>query len=261
MEMMIIMQNIIHTVMARVFIVIAMIAGILFLISCHPSSDDDSYNFPIKPGTDEWADLGDNIAMINACQIPEDILTDMSTKGLVRTVLEYPLFFDVWAHNFVQDGFDSVAGNFNGIRELLSRKDSGIELMDVYGDKDPAAFQENWTDIQKVQYGMSFSDIEVLLAQDQVLTSLSQVQCSHLLEDTLDKYNVKIQNPEYYGIFGTNCSLFLMGRILQRLNYAPFITHINEDEGFSTYITKGSFPNTQIVDEILLQIEQYLAEK
>lgn len=51
---------------------------------------DDSYNFPIRPGTEEWISLDSYEARLNAYNIPEDILRNMSTLGLVETCLIYP---------------------------------------------------------------------------------------------------------------------------------------------------------------------------
>jgi len=40
-------------------------------------------------------------------------------------VLNYPLFLDALAYNWPQEGFNAVSGQFNGLQELLKRKDAG----------------------------------------------------------------------------------------------------------------------------------------
>jgi len=47
----------------------------------HPKSQytiDTPYEYPILPGTQEWIDLGDTLTRRKACQIPEDILHNMT---------------------------------------------------------------------------------------------------------------------------------------------------------------------------------------
>ena len=58
---------------------------------------DEAYTFPVKPGTDEWKALGSHDQMLAVCEIPENILTIMSTTALVETVLNYPLIGDWFA--------------------------------------------------------------------------------------------------------------------------------------------------------------------
>ena len=53
----------------------------------------DKYIFPIRPGMEEWAQLKSHKEMVDVCQIPESILNDMCTIGLVDTYYDYPLLF------------------------------------------------------------------------------------------------------------------------------------------------------------------------
>ena len=51
----------------------------------------EPYDYPIRPGSDEWNNISTNSEMIAACAIPEDILHEMSTDALLATILDYPL--------------------------------------------------------------------------------------------------------------------------------------------------------------------------
>ncbi len=66
----------------------------------------DNYEYPIVPGTPEWAEFESHVEMIEACQIPEDILTNMCTHGLIVTCLNYPLLSDILVFNIIQLGYD-----------------------------------------------------------------------------------------------------------------------------------------------------------
>jgi carbonic anhydrase len=62
------------------------------------------WDYPVKPGTKEWATFETGEQMFNACQIPLDILNTISTKELVTICLNYPLFNDYVAFNNEREG-------------------------------------------------------------------------------------------------------------------------------------------------------------
>jgi len=81
-----------------------------------------TWDYPIKPGTEKWKNLTTSQAMIDVCQIPEDILQNMNTVDLIQTCLNYPLKGNVYAYANVKDGIEHISLQFNGFKELLLRK-------------------------------------------------------------------------------------------------------------------------------------------
>ena len=82
---------------------------------------DEPYDFPIKKGTDEWAALTTIHDKIEACQIPEDILTRLTTEALIETVRNYPLGVNIFAYDSIDMGYEKVKSQFNGLAELEKR--------------------------------------------------------------------------------------------------------------------------------------------
>jgi hypothetical protein len=92
-----------------------------------------SWDYPIQPGMEAWFAFQTNQEMIDACQIPENILSALSTKELAAVCLQYPLLITtMFAFNIPDDGIDAVFSEFNGIRELFKRDKGATELLDVY---------------------------------------------------------------------------------------------------------------------------------
>ena len=242
---------------------IAMLIAVLLLPGCSQQSSiaDDAYNYPIKPGTEEWKALGGHDRMLESCQIPENILKNMSTKGLVETVLNYPLLFDMMAYNSIQFGYDQVVSKFNGLQELFNRKDAGIELFARYRTMDPTAIDDDWTLVEKGHYTFGFQHIEVILAQEPILKNLTSVQRRDLLEECFIKYQGKQQLIDIYGKFGHESVIRLMGKILQQEHYASFTTKVSEDTTLQAFLNSGSFSNDLVRSEILSQAEQFLSIK
>ena len=192
---------------------------IVQLNSAQAASANDAYDYPIKPGTEEWKAFKSHDDMLKACQIPKSTLKSMSTKGLVETVLEYPLFGDIMAYNSIQQGFEAVASRFNGLSELLNRKDAGTELLAIYSKMNPQDIEENWDNIQKGAYTFSIANVEILLAQNKILDNLNKIQLENLIVEARLKYTAK-QQSEIYGQGSLDSSLQLIERASQRL-YTP----------------------------------------
>lgn len=82
------------------------------------------YEYPVLPGTQEWIGLGNHLARVKACQIPEDVLSEMDTQALIQTILNYPFIHNMYLYNDLQTGYKILRDNFNGLQELESREDS-----------------------------------------------------------------------------------------------------------------------------------------
>ena len=70
--------------------------------------------------------------MAKACNIPDPMLTSLTTEALAKACLNYPLFNEVFYVNNLQQGIEGVIRNFNGLTELLKRTDAGQELFKIY---------------------------------------------------------------------------------------------------------------------------------
>ncbi len=124
---------------------------------------------------------------LDAYQIPDNDLKKMRTVELIEVVLDYPRFFDMFAYNDMQMGFDSVARNFNGLNELLSRKDAYSKLLSKYESLDPNGFEVDWTPLQKGNHMAKIRFVEMILAQDTILDDLSSKQVNELISEALSK--------------------------------------------------------------------------
>ncbi|MBX3253263.1 MAG: hypothetical protein KF862_03895 [Chitinophagaceae bacterium] len=100
-------------------------------------TNNTPYDFPIKPGTEQWK-FSSPEEMYSKCQIPKEIISNLTTEALAKTCLNYPLFGLMNAFNTPQAGFYAVKKNFDGIDALFERKDVGKVLIRIYGTMSPA---------------------------------------------------------------------------------------------------------------------------
>jgi hypothetical protein len=245
----------------RVKRVLALLGLLGLLAGCGKAAPTptDAYDFPIKGGTPAWAAFQTHDEMVAACQVPEPILRDMSTVGLIETCLNYPLIGDMGAYNSWQQGFDRVTARFNGLQELLRRPDVGTKLLAHYRQMEPADIRRESTSLQKGKVAMTFQYVETLLAQEPVLSSMTAAERRDLLVECLDKVRAK-QEPDYNAV-DVAYTVWAMGRILSI--DAPDRLELGDqtESGLAYFLAEGSFVNEQVMGEILTGAQQYLADR
>jgi hypothetical protein len=141
---------------------------ILFPFSAISQENESNWDFPVKPGTEEWTALITRSEKLKVCQIPDSILQTMSTKDLVTTCLNYPLQFSFYIRNNLKEGVRSVARDFNGLQELFRRKDNVGYLLGLlqYSDIKALATNKNMTDLQRGEAIVRLSLIEAILSHE-----------------------------------------------------------------------------------------------
>lgn len=220
---------------------------------------NDAYVFPIRPGSDAWRALQTHQEMLNATQIPVGRLQQMSTAGLVDTVLRYPLLGDILADFELQTGFERVSDMFNGLTELARRSDSGRILALRYQAMDPATVNLHWPIEQQGEYALSFTYVEVFLAQPFCLANLTANERRALLIDALHKQRRKLQHFAVYGYSAQEQSGLLIARILQFERYQSFTQQVTRDELFRHFVDRGNNSTNEMLKQIFTTAQQFLA--
>lgn len=181
------------------FAVLAVFLLVSLLVYGGGMSASGAYDYPIKPGTDEWKAFGSHEEMLKACQIPEELLHRMSTAALVETVLNYPLSVDLWAYDSYELGIKHVSEQFNGLSELLSRNDAGVALIALYQTIDPGALDINSPIAEQTEYLFRLLNTELLLSQDSVISNLSITDLQNLISRARIIYESKLLSPDIFG--------------------------------------------------------------
>lgn len=89
------------------------------------------YVYPITTSSPEWLKLESHAERVEACQIPENILKNMSTSALLETISNYPLLVDLLLFDRAEDAYQTVSTGFNGIEELKNRPNA-FEAITTY---------------------------------------------------------------------------------------------------------------------------------
>jgi hypothetical protein len=148
-----------------------LIYTVLSLVTCVLNAQDVTgrkvtWDYPVKPGTNEWKSLDSYKARVDACLIPERLPASLSTAELTDLCLQYPLRYDIFSFNTRDEGIKHIYDSFNGLRELYKRKDAPKELLKQYNlkIKELPLLNTPATSIEKGDLINSISIIELLLS-------------------------------------------------------------------------------------------------
>ena len=230
----------------------------LFWITSNNLNGQDSgvtWDFPIKPGMQEWKKLNSHIAMVDICQVPADILPNIQTDDLVTICLDYPLFFTMTAFNNLQEGFNQVSTEFNGFQELFKRKDAGKSLIKKYQELEPKLIELMKTPLERGHYKYRLFFMEFILAQQDIIT-LTDNDIKLLLSETLIKLDQK--GKHNFSLFNTQATLLIICRILEANKYTKYEILNQKDNKYLIFSKSFRLSDKNMIKEIKTMATEYL---
>ena len=171
-------------------------------------SDNVKWDYPVKPGSQEWDSFTSGLQMREACQIPEEILKGLSTKDLLELCLNYPMWLDYTASNDERTGISFMINRFNGLDELIKRKEGVFELINAYKEYPVLTqIQEPSSKDYYTPYKLPF--IELLLADDAFIKQLNEQESVELGRIVVEKYERKLENMHVYSLYNISKTFLL----------------------------------------------------
>lgn len=225
------------------------ISGVVAATNDSEANTAVSYQYPIKGGTVEWKKFNSHKEMLDAVQIPETRLKAMSTAELVESVLNYPLYGDMYAYDTFQQGIDSLTLQFNGLSELLKRVDAGAVMIAKYKEKDPLKVTKLTTDVEKGNFSMNLGFLESILSQNKIISGLSNEQKKDLLEVAKQKKQQKLVRQDVFGLT-LSTSKILVDKLetASKFSISSFYTYV--------YTPRGTAVQVYVDDRVKTYIEQ-----
>ena len=156
--------------------------------------------------------------MMNATQIPEDILKELPTDTLVALCMNHPLADNYIYYNNQINGVLSVMKRFNGFQELKRRADAAEKVLDFYEKMDidynvkeqkKNPYSRHFTEIKPFQVGFT----ELVIATNDIPELYSDKNIDRLERIANVKYEAKIQNKKYNKVTALGRSLLIGAQI------------------------------------------------
>jgi hypothetical protein len=187
----------------------------LIISSLSAQTEKVKWDYPVKPGTEEWASFTTGQQMVDACQVPNEILEELSTRELIEICMNYPMLFIYTASNDERAGISYMVENFTGFKELSKRKDGLEKLITVY--KNYPVLTEVQNKLSKdfsTPYKLPF--LELLLSDDNFTKQLDAKISVDLGKLVLDKYERKLENTHVYSLYNVARTLLLGAIVMSK---------------------------------------------
>jgi hypothetical protein len=193
---------------------------VLFSFSVDSQEKKLTWDYPVKPGMDEWKKFQSAEEMINACQIPDDILSSLSTEELADLCLRYPLIEYVFAFDNLNSGLDKLFSDFNGIREFYKKRDVSTNLLNRYVQKTQASsfLDEKNADYEKGQYIVTISLLEVLLSRSIEQNEWTKEKSKEVLQALVAGYEEKLKHVDYFKGVGFRSNVYSRVQIISEMS-------------------------------------------
>ncbi|MDL2265881.1 hypothetical protein LJC57_01695 [Parabacteroides sp. OttesenSCG-928-G07] len=205
-----------------------------------------TWDYPVKPGTSEWIALSTHDEKVEVCQIPVGILSTITTEELVELCLNYPIQFDFYAFNSMQEGLIKVANNFNGLQELFRREDSAQYLIDLLIKNDLEVLSNK--SLSSSQIGKMIirqTLIEVMLSHELVIGKTTLLQQNQIAAIGMRDMSLKVEYPQLYSRFSLESSAYLLSANLKNMKNGDALS-----PNLELFLREGRLQNSMLIEEV-----------
>ncbi len=168
-------------------------------ISSLESSPAETYMTSVNPfeTPKEWKQMTVEQRLL-VSEVPKGRTVALLTGELVMFVMNYNFLGDLFVYDNIQDGFNQIRAQYLGLDTLLRRSDVAICLLQLYQSID---LNDLYQDDRFSFIRMTF--LETLLAQKEVICSLSEENAKELIVECINKAMEMYENPSHYGVGST----------------------------------------------------------
>lgn len=183
---------------------------------------EDRYQYPIVPGTDEWAsamkEKGVN-GIVEDLRIPEDELARMSTGAVIWAYFDYPFISDWIYTNQPRKTAESYTETTPAGPEMMKRADMADYLFDYYMLFDPVGCS---------LYDRPFisENIELIISFPNVSKKFSVRQAKTLVKTALENIELRKANNRGYE---NETTCLMIAHLLFSANFSLFRTAVIGD--------------------------------
>ena len=225
---------------------------LLFSLDSFAQQLDVGWDFTVKPGTEKWNNLATEQERIDAVQVPEDVLENMTAEELAITCINFPLFGDYTAFNTPQQGMNVMFDKFNFYKYVRNKKGIGKIFIKIYKD----ASTEGWNQYKSILdsdfWTIKLEYIEYLMAQDFVISDLDEQDKKELLIIVKDKINKKLSSDSFNSLQGISSSYYLIAHILDTNSI------LQNDNIIQDFLKTGMLTDIKIFENIEESFKQYI---
>lgn len=214
------------------------------------------WDYPVKPGMEEWKKFRSGEEMVNACQIPEDILDSMTTEELADLCLRYPLIKYIFAFDNLNNGLNKLFSDFNGIREFYRKRDVSNSLLNRYSQQIQAfsLLDEKSTDYEKGKFIVTVSLLEVLLSRSIEKNNATKEKSKEVLQALVAGYEEKIKYADYFVGVGFRSNVYSRVQVISEMSKQSMQRLPQKENNPAKFSGMADEQTLQIIDELSYQL-------
>lgn len=205
---------------------------------------DTPYDFPVKPGSHQWAKLSSSKEMDEVSTVPDGILSSLTTRALLITCLNYPRIIDFFLAEDMQAGFVFYSIHFNGLAELLMRPDLNQVLLKSYIGLELPSSKMSEYDVKLTFMQIAFW--ELLLSQETIINKYDENEIKLLHSEAIKKLEQRQKGGE--SLYRQRTSALIISRILFSEN-----KNISEYDKYGTEIFSLFNSHIIVADTTIIQ--------
>lgn len=187
---------------------------------------EGSYNYPVLPGMEKWKSFTTTQEMIDACQIPTNILERQTTQAVFEGIWEYPFFLEItFRYDHYQQDFETVFANTSVYKEFITRKDAGQCLYSRLCLVNPI--------FPTTIYSRG---LELFMSQSIYLQQLSYNEKKCIIDISIKNDSLRQVANKYTDDVMKEVTYLLIGRTLFNADYKPFVDLVNANTQLKTFL-------------------------
>ncbi len=245
--------------------------------SCTVETSADSYEYPLT-----LVDTPYSCPPSDNNKVPMGLVDTMSTLGLMETILENPNWYSImwWGENCIYrflsiDDYISFCSyersNPGLLQKFYDRDDATGTLVERYTNMYPTCLENNYSsgygkggfpdDSLYFQISTAFMNIQILMAEDPILTQLTEEELREVSVHVVKNYISLMENT------GTDCLFYnmramawLATRIMETNDYRPFYQLYGE-YAIRTAFAKLFYVSNENYAKLMLCLNNFIQEE
>ncbi|MGP1476978.1 MAG: hypothetical protein ACTTJK_05900 [Phocaeicola sp.] len=159
--------------------------------------------------------------------IPDKVLKSMSTEGLIQSFFDFPgeVTRVYYTETTYLEPYQALLEVNKAYSELIKRKDAGTCMLKIYQECNFASGVGT----------LLMPVVEQLLADKNIYAKFSSDEIASLLDKGLERAKFVGASSSTFIVGAVNTFLF-MGRILQYVQYRPFLREIEKNKDLSFFL-------------------------
>ncbi len=187
---------------------------VVFFLSWNFTQAQDSKKYSY-PNAGEWKQMKTHQEKINLFLIPKDKLASMTSPELLQAYIDYPLLFDFYAYNDMEQGWKSMSKQCNSLSELLLRKDCAKTLLEYYS-KNGILDVESSSKSAKSYF--KIRAIEIALGSKESMQYMNTEDGKKVIKAMLSILKYKQKYTNSYSVLDASILTTTGGRIIQNFS-------------------------------------------